>query len=122
MKIMTNFNDVKTGERFFYNGWEYMKTCCLWTGEIGAIDLHSGMLLTNCSKWMVKVPKQTKEKRTEQGSEIAIFTCDDDDPIIMRITKEQKKIIKILHDYNILCYDINVNFKSDTFVIDATKE
>lgn len=120
---MTNFNDVKIGERFFYDGWEYIKTCCPRTGEIGAVDLHSGTHSTNCEKWRGEFSiKPTKEKKMEQDNEIAIFTCDDDDPMIIRITKEQKRIIEILYDHDILCYDINVNFTSDTFIVDATKE
>src|SRR5574344_340927 len=120
---MTSFKNVKIGERFYFDGFEYIKVFNSENGKKGAVRVCSGAYMANCENWNVEVPiQQTKEKKTEQDSEIAIFTCDDDDPIIIRITKEQKKIIKILHDYDILCYDINVNFKSDTFVIDATKE
>ena len=132
---MTSFNNVKIGERFFHNGWEYIKICCPESGTVGAVELYSGTYYTtdcensDCGNWLVDVPtlidvptKQTKEKKTKQDNEIAIFTCDDDDPIIIRITKEQKRIIEILYDYDILCYDININFKSGTFVVDATKE
>lgn len=124
MKIMTSFKNVKIGERFFYEGFEYIKTFNSENGsKKGAVRICSGAYMTDCEKWIVEVPiKSTKEKKTEQDSEIAIFTCDDDDPVIIRITKEQKRIIEILHDYDILCYDINVNFKSEPFVVDATKE
>ena len=77
-------------------------------------------VMTDCTNWVGEVPiKPTKDN----DNEIAIFTYEfDDEPTIMRITKEQKRIIKILYDHNIISDDISVNFKSDTFIIDTTKE
>lgn len=121
---MTSFKNVKNGERFFYNGWEYIKIYCPQNGKIGAVELNSGTHITDCANWMVEVPsKPTKEKAKDNDNEIAIFTYEfDDEPTIMRITKEQKRIIEILYDYDILSDDISVDFKSDTFIVDATKE
>ena len=83
---MTSFNNVKIGERFFYNGWEYIKICCPESGTVGAVELYSGTYYTtdcensDCGNWLVDVPtlidvptKQTKEKKTKQDNEIAIF-------------------------------------------------
>ena len=120
---MTNFNDVKIGERFFYDGWEYIKTCCPRTGEIGAVDLHSGTHSTNCSKWRVEFSiKPTKEKKKD--SQIAVFTFiwEDNPPLALRITEEQKRLIEILHNYGVFTDDVEVNFKDDTLIVDATKE
>lgn len=121
---MTSFKNVKVGGRFYHDGFEYIKICNHQNGKISAVNICTGTHITDCANWMVEVPiKPTKEKKTEQDNEIAIFTYEfDDEPTIMRITKEQKRIIEILYDYDILCDDISVDFKSNTFIVDATKE
>ena len=121
---MTSFKNVKIGGRFYFDGFEYIKICNHQNGKIGAVNVCTGTHMTDCANWMVEVPiKPTKEKTKDNDNEIAIFTYEfDDEPTIMRITKEQKRIIEILYDYDILCDDISVDFKSDTFIVDATKE
>lgn len=121
---MTSFKNVAIGGRFFYDGWEYIKIYCPQSGKIGAVDLYSGTHITDCANWMVELPtKPTKEKKKD--SQIAVFTFEfgeGNPPVIMRITEEQKRIIEILYDYDILTDDVDVNFKDDTFIVDATKE
>lgn len=125
---MISFNNIAIGVRFFYDGAEYIKTYNPQNDEVGAVHICTGTYKVDCANWIGEIPiKPTKEKKTEQDDEIAIFTYvfDDNpatDPTMIRITKEQKRIIEILYDYDILCPDINVNFKSDTLIIDATKE
>ena len=56
---------------------------------------------------------------------MVVFTLkfwEDNLSVVMRITEEQKRIIKILYNYDILVDDTEVKFKDDTFVVDATKE
>ena len=122
---MTSFKNVKVGGRFFHDGFEYIKICNHQNDEIGAVNVCTGTHFTDCANWVVEVPiKPTKEKVKEQDDEIAIFVYEFDEaaPVIMKITKEQKRIIEILYDYDILCDDISVSFKDDTFIVDATKE
>lgn len=124
---MISFNNVEVGGRFFYNGEEYIKTYNPQKEEFGVVHICTGTYRVDCTSWIGEAPikptKPTKEKETGQDNEIAIFTYEyDDDSAMIRITKEQKRIIEILHDHDILCPDINVNFKSDTLIVDATKE
>lgn len=121
---MTSFNDVKIGERFYYKCGEFIKTLNSENDKKGAVNIRTGAYMTDCANWIVEVPvKSTKEKKIEQDNEIAFFTCEfDKDPLIMRITKEQKRIIEILYDYDIISYDITIDFKDDIFIVDATKE
>lgn len=120
---MTNFKNVKIGERFYFNGFEYIKTFNSENGKEGAVS-GNGAYMTDCEKWLVELVelpiKSPKEKKTDH--KIVIFVFELSDPIIMRITEEQKRIIEVLHDYDIIANDIEVSFKDDTFIIDATKE
>lgn len=121
---MTSFKNVAIGGRFYFDGFEYIKICNHQNGKIGAVNVCTGTHMTDCANWMVEVPiKPTKEKKKD--SQIAVFTFEfgeENPPVIMRITEEQKRIIEILYDYDILTDDVDVNFKDDTFIIDATKE
>lgn len=114
---MTSFKNVKVGGRFYHDGFEYIKICNHQNGKIGAVNVCTGTHMTDCANWMVEVPiKPTKEHK------IAVFTFEFSDPVIMRITEEQKRIIEILYDCDVINGDINVDFNDDSFIIDATKE
>ena len=97
----------------------------------GAVRICSGAYMTNCEKWLVEpVELPTKsvkeeEKAKEKDIQMVVFTSElreSNSSVVMRITEEQKRIIEILYDYDFLAGDIEVNFKDDTFIVDATKE
>lgn len=119
---MTSFKNVKVGGRFYHDGFEYIKICNHQNGKIGAVNVTTGTHMTDCANWMVEVPiKPTKENRKAEHK-IAVFTFEFSDPVIMRITEEQKRIIEILYDYDVISDDVTIDFKDDTFIVDATKE
>ena len=119
---MTSFKNVAIGGRFYFDGFEYIKICNHQNGKIGAVNVCTGTHMTDCANWMVEVPiKPTKENRKAEHK-IAVFTFEFSDPVIMRITEEQKRIIEILYDYDVISDDVTIDFKDGTFIVDATKE
>src|SRR5574344_750344 len=101
---MTSFKNVKIGERFYFDGFEYIKVFNSENGKKGAVRVCSGAYMANCENWKVEAPiKPTREEKNDNW--IAVFTFklwEDNPPVIMRITEEQQRIIEILHNYDII--------------------
>ena len=43
-------------------------------------------------------------------------------PIIIKITEEQKRLVEIIYDNNMLWDNLNIDFLDDVPIIDATEE
>ena len=44
------------------------------------------------------------------------------DPIIIKITEEQKKLVEIMYDNNLLWDNLDIDFFDEMPIIDATEE
>ena len=50
------FADVPVGGKFFYMGYDYLKTKNYQNGKLGAVNVNSGQYWSDCSHWVVTVP------------------------------------------------------------------
>ena len=95
MITTTTFKEIKVGEKFFYHGFQYIKTQNLQNGKKGATNLDTGEAVTDCNIWnSVQIELNPKKKNTlPKRKTINMIVSDIDkcsDPIIIKITEEQK--------------------------------
>ena len=131
MITTTTFKEVKVGEKFFYHGFQYIKTQNLQNGKKGATNLDTGEAVTDCTHWnSVQIELDSKQKNTpSKRKTLNMAVTDTDrymdrcsDPIIIKITEEQKRLVEIMYDNNMLWDNLNIDFLDDVPIIDATEE
>ena len=127
MIATTTFKEVKVGEKFFYHGFQYIKTQNMQNGKKGATNLDTGEAVTDCNIWnAVQIEIDPKKKNTPpKRKTINMIVTDTDDcyaPIIIKITEEQKKLVEIMYDNNMLYENLDIDFLDELPIIDATEE
>ena len=127
MITTTTFKEVKVGEKFFYHGSQYIKTQNLQNGKKGATNLDTGEAVTDCTHWnAVQIEVNPKKKNTlPKRKTINMIVSDIDkcsDPIIIKITEEQKTLVEIMYDNNMLWDNLDIDYLDEIPVIDATEE
>lgn len=127
MIATTTFKEVKVGEKFFYHGFQYIKTQNFQNGKKGATNLDTGEAVTDCNIWnAVQIEVNSKQKNTPpKRKTINMIVTDTDDcyvPIIIKITEEQKKLVEIMYDNNMLYENLDIDFLDEMPIIDATEE
>ena len=127
MIATTTFKEVKVGEKFFYHGFQYIKTQNLQNGKKGATNLDTGEAVTDCNIWnAVQIEIDLKKKNTSPNRKILNMVVTDADrgyePIIIKITEEQRRLVDIMYDNDMLYDTLNINYLDEPPIIDATEE
>ena len=127
MIATTTFKEVKVGEKFFYHGFQYIKTQNLQNGKKGATNLDTGEAVTDCNIWnAVQIEIDLKKKNTSPKRKILNMVVTDTDrgyePIIIKITEEQRRLVDIMYDNDMLYESLNINYLDEPPIIDATEE
>ena len=127
MITTTTFKEIKVGEKFFYHGFQYIKTQNFQNGKKGATNLDTGEAVTDCNIWnAVQIELDPKKRNTSSKRKtinmVVTDTDDCPDPIIIKITEEQKKLVEIMYDNNLLWDNLNIDFFDEMPIIDATEE
>lgn len=127
MIATTTFKEVKVGEKFFYHGFQYIKTQNFQNGKKGATNLDTGEAVTDCNIWnAVQIELDPKKKNISPKRKIinmvVVDTDDSSDPIIIKITEEQKRLVEIMYDNNMLWDNLDIDFLDEIPIIDATEE
>lgn len=127
MIATTTFKEVKVGEKFFYHGFQYIKTQNFQNGKKGATNLDTGEAVTDCNIWnAVQIELDPKKKNFSPKRKIinmvVVDTDDSPAPIIIKITEEQKKLVEIMYDNNMLWDNLDIDFLDEIPIIDATEE
>ena len=127
MIATTTFKEVKVGEKFFYHGFQYIKTQNLQNGKKGATNLDTGEAVTDCNIWnAVQIEIDTKKKNTLSKRKtltmIGKYGNECYDPIFIKITEEQKKLVSIMYDNDMLYKDLDIDYLDEPPIIDATEE
>ena len=127
MIATTTFKEIKVGEKFLYHGQKYIKTQNFQNGKKGATNLDTGEAVTDCNIWnSVQIELDPKKKELVPKRKILNMVVTDTDdcyvPIIIKITEEQKKLVEIMYDNNMLWDNLDIDFLDEIPVIDATEE
>ena len=127
MITTTTFKEVKVGEKFFYHGFQYIKTQNFQNGKKGATNLDTGEAVTDCNIWdSVQIEVNPKKKNAlPKRKTINMIVTDTDDcyvPIIIKITEEQKKLVEIMYDNNMLYENLDIDFLDEIPIINAIEE
>ena len=127
MIATTTFKEVKVGEKFFYHGFQYIKTQNLQNGKKGATNLDTGEAVTDCNIWnAVQIEINLKKKESVPKRKILNMVVTDADrgyePIIIKITEEQKRLVDIMYDNDMLYESLNIDYLDEPPIIDATEE
>ena len=127
MITTTTFKEVKVGEKFFYHGFQYIKTQNLQNGKKGATNLDTGEAVTDCNIWnAVQIEIDLKKKNTSPKRKILNMVVTDADrgyePIIIKITEEQRRLVDIMYDNDMLYESLNIDYLDEPPIIDATEE
>ena len=127
MLVTTSFKAIKVGVKFFYHGLKYIKTQNLQNGKKGATNLDTGEAVTDCNCWHdIQVEVESKKKEFVPKKKILNMVVTDTDdcyvPIIIKITEEQKKLVEIMYDNNMLWDNLDIDFLDEMPIIDATEE
>ena len=131
MITTTTFKEIKVGEKFFYDGFLYIKTQNLQNGKKGATNLDTGEAVTDCNCWNdIQIEVNPKKKNASpKRKTINMVVTDTDrysdrcsDPIVIKITEEQRKLVEIMYDNNMLWDNLNIDFLDEVPIIDATEE
>lgn len=131
MIATTTFKEVNVGEKFFYHGFQYIKTQNMQNDKKGATNLDTGEAVTDCNIWnAVQIEVNSKKKKFVPKRKIINMVVTDVDrrcqPVIIRITEEQKRLVERLVDMmydNDMLYDtLNINYLDEPPVIDETEE
>ncbi len=131
MITTTTFKEVKVGEKFFYHGFQYIKTQNFQNGKKGATNLDTGEAVTDCNIWnSVQIEVNPKKKNTSPKRKTINMIITDEDrcyqPVIIRITEEQKRLVErlvgIMYDNDMLYESLNIDYLDELPIIDATEE
>ena len=127
MLVTKTFKEIKVGEKFFYHDFQYIKTQNLQNGKKGATNLDTGEAVTDCNIWnAVQIEIDLKKKNTSPKRKILNMVVTDADrgyePIIIKITEEQRRLVDIMYDNDMLDESLNINYLDEPPIIDATEE
>ena len=127
MLVTKTFKEIKVGEKFFYHGLKYIKTQNFQNGKKGATNLDTGEAVTDCNIWnSVQIEIDLKKKESVPKRKILNMVVTDADrgyePIIIKITEEQRRLVDIMYDNDMLYESLNINYLDEPPVIDATEE
>lgn len=127
MIATTTFKEVKVGEKFFYHGFQYIKTQNFQNGKKGATNLDTGEAVTDCNCWHdIQVEVESKKKELVPKRKILNMIVTDAErcsmPIIIKITEEQKRLVGIMYDNGMLWDTLNIDYHDEPLIIDATEE
>ena len=127
MITTTTLKEVKVGEKFFYHGFQYIKTQNMQNGKKGATNLDTGEAVTDCTHWnSVQIEIDLKKKNASPKRKILNMVVSDidkcSDPIIIKITEEQKTLVEIMYDNNMLWDNLDIDYLDELPIIDATEE
>lgn len=127
MLVTKTFKEIKVGEKFFYHGLKYIKTQNLQNGKKGATNLYTGEAVSDCNCWHdIQVEIDPKKKESVSNRKILNMVVTDTDdcyvPIIIKITEEQKRLVEIMYDNNMLYENLDIDFLDGSPIIDATEE
>ena len=127
MLVTKTFKEVKVGEKFFYHDFQYIKTQNMQNGKKGATNLDTGEAVTDCNIWnAVQIEIDLKKKNTSPKRKILNMVVTDTDrgyePIIIKITEEQRRLVDIMYDNDMLYESLNINYLDEPPIIDATEE
>ena len=127
MLVTKTFKEIKVGEKFFYHGFQYIKTQNFQNGKKGATNLDTGEAVTDCNIWnAVQIEIDLKKKNTSPKRKILNMVVTDADrgyePIIIKITEEQRRLVDIMYDNDMLYESLNINYLDEPPIIDATEE
>ena len=127
MLVTKTFKEIKVGEKFFYHGSQYIKTQNLQNGKKGATNLDTGEAVTDCNIWnAVQIEIDLKKENTSPNRKILNMVVTDEDrgyePIIIKITEEQRRLVDIMYDNDMLYDTLNINYLDEPPIIDATEE
>ena len=121
------FKEIKVGEEFFYHGLKYIKTQNLQNGKKGATNLYTGEAVTDCTHWhgiQVEIDPKKKEFVPKRKTLNMVITDADGcyKPVIIKITEEQRKLVEIMYDNDMLYSGLNINYLDDVPIINAIEE
>ena len=127
MLVTKTFKEIKVGEKFFYHDFQYIKTQNLQNGKKGATNLDTGEAVTDCNIWnAVQIEIDLKKKNAFPNRKIINMVITDEDrgyePIIIKITEEQRRLVDIMYDNDMLYESLNINYLDEPPIIDATEE
>ena len=131
MLVTKTFKEIKVGEKFFYHGLKYIKTLNTQNGKKGATDLYTGEAISDCTHWHdIQIELDPKKENAAPKRKTLNMVVTDTDrymdrcsnPIIIKITEEQKRLVEIMYDNNMLWDNLNIDFLDDVPIIDATEE
>ena len=127
MITTTTFKEVKVGEKFFYHGFQYIKTQNMQNGKKGATNLDTGEAVSDCVHWNdIQVEVDSKKKEFIPNRKILNMIVKDEDrcyePVIIRIPEEQKRLVGIMYDNDMLYESLNIDYLDELPIIDATEE
>ena len=127
MITTTTFKEVKVGEKFFYHGSQYIKTQNFQNGKKGATNLDTGEAVLDCTHWHdIQVEIDLKKKEFIPKRKTINMVVTDAErcsmPIIIKITEEQKTLVEIMYDNNMLWDNLDIDYLDEIPVIDATEE
>ena len=127
MLVITTFKEIKIGVKFFYHNMKYIKTINPQNGKKGATNLYTGEVVTDCNGWHdIQVEIDPKKKEFIPKRKILNMVVTDVDrgyePIIIKITEEQRRLVDIMYDNDMLYDTLNINYLDEPPVIDATEE
>ena len=127
MLVITTFKEIKIGVKFFYHNMKYIKTINPQNGKKGATNLYTGEVVTDCNDWhdiQVEIDPK-KEELIPKRKTLNMVVTDADrgyEPIIIKITEEQRRLVDIMYDNDMLYDTLNINYLDEPPVIDATEE
>ena len=127
MLVTTTFKEIKVGEKFFYHGLKYIKTQNMQNGKKGATNLYTGEAVSDCVHWNdIQVEVDSKKKEFIPNRKILNMIVKDEDrcyePVIIRITEEQKRLVEIMYDNDMLYDSLDIDFLDEIPIINATEE
>ena len=127
MLVTTTFKEIKIGVKFFYHNMKYIKTINPQNGKKGATNLYTGEVVTDCNGWhdiQVEIDPK-KEEFVPKRKTLNMVVTDVDrgyEPIIIKITEEQRRLVDIMYDNDMLYDTLNINYLDEPPIIDATEE
>ena len=127
MLVTKTFKEVRVGEKFFYHGIQFIKTQNFQNGKKGATNLDTGEAVTDCNIWnAVQIEIDLKKKELVPKRKILNMVVTDADrgyePIIIKITEEQRRLVDIMYNNDMLYDTLNINYLDEPPIIDATEE
>lgn len=127
MLVTKTFKEIKVGEKFFYHGLKYIKTLNTQNGKKGATNLDTGEAVSDCVHWNdIQVEVDSKKKEFIPNRKILNMIVKDEDrcyePVIIRITEEQKRLVEVMYDNDMLYDSLDIDFLDEIPIINATEE